>query len=151
MAKFTVELQARDRIEVEIADDASVPSQVLATACTECLELLCGYQKMHGDFREWPIPTGSSHSEMLLRELLMRSRGQWAPSFTEAEICHCRIVPTRDVEQAILAGAHSLEKLQRWTGASTGCGTCAVDVNGLLEYHLSPSKEAKEVSTKGTP
>lgn len=48
-------------------------------------------------------------------------------------LCHCLQVTRRTARAAIAAGAHTLEDLQRQTGACTGCHTCYVECQALLK------------------
>lgn len=82
----------------------------------------------------WPLPEGDSSADLLLREAILKAKGQWNPPYQDAEICHCRMVPTQKVVAAIVAGAHTPQQVSRWTSASTACGTCRPDVESLLEY-----------------
>ncbi len=105
--------------------------------CFEMHELLYQNRKRHGDnVKTWPIPTGLGHSELLLKELLLKINGQWNFPYEADEICHCRNVRTEVVDQAILAGAHTPEAVSRWTSASTACGTCRADVEKIIKYRL---------------
>ena len=54
---------------------------------------------------------------------VLKARDEWKPTFTDEEICHCRFVPLAVVDAAIVAGAHTAEKVSAWTSASTACGT----------------------------
>ncbi|MBX7230828.1 MAG: (2Fe-2S)-binding protein [Bdellovibrionales bacterium] len=82
------------------------------------------------------LPEGNSSGEMMLRELILRSRSQWNPPQIEEELCHCRFVKRDRVDQSILLGAHTPEKISLWTTASTACGSCRKDVIELLQYRL---------------
>lgn len=106
-------------------------------ACSELLELLKSLKSRFGsDLLTWQVPGGSDHASMLVRELLLKMRGQWKLPYEPYEICHCRAVPTHVVDQAIVAGAHSVAAIGRWTTASTACGTCQPDVEKMLKHRL---------------
>lgn len=66
----------------------------------------------------------------------MKARGDWDFPYKDIEICHCRMVPTEIVDQAIVAGANDPETVSRLTMASTSCGTCRPDVERILRYRL---------------
>ncbi len=112
----------------------------------ELLELVAQWrQKVEScrDLRQVPLPQGHSPAELLLKELLLKARGEWKLPYTEEELCHCRAVATQKVLEAIAQGAHTPEKVSRWTSASTSCGSCRKDVTSLLDYYLNkPSPHA---------
>jgi bacterioferritin-associated ferredoxin len=91
--------------------------------------------KMKGPLASAPLPEGFSFQKLLLKELLLKAREEW-PGEDEQELCHCRNVPQKIVERAILLGAHSVEKVRQRTSANTGCGTCLPDVERLLKLYL---------------
>lgn len=92
-------------------------------------------RKTHGENpKNWPTPLGSEPSDLLLKEFLLRLRGEWKEVHTPDELCHCRHVPTSLVAEAIRAGAADSQVVSRWTGASTACGTCRPLVEEMLEY-----------------
>ncbi len=130
-----VQLQAR------IAEgESKLPWKLTAIGPLELLELVAQWRpriESCTDLSQMALPQGSSPGELLLRELLLRARGQWSPPYSEDELCHCRAVPTATVLEAICAGAHTPEKVSRWTSASTSCGSCRKDVVSLLDYCLS--------------
>jgi bacterioferritin-associated ferredoxin len=128
--KISVELEGRDRIEVQ-------GTQVRFRGCSELTELMKSMRQNHGDdLSQWPLPNGSSHSEILLRELVLKLRGEWAFPYKEAEVCHCRNVPCKTIDQAVIAGAHTTAIVSRQTSASTACGTCRPDVQRIIDYRL---------------
>jgi len=85
------------------------------------------------ELRHWQ---GNSAFELMLREVVEKAKGVWTPPFVESELCHCRMVPTEIVHSAIIGGAHSPTQVSALTNASTQCGTCRPDVQGLLKYRL---------------
>lgn len=102
--------------------------------CWDCHLLLKELRSSQLPVAQWPLPKGHSHSELLLKELILKVKGEWNPPYTQDEICHCRGVPTAKVVEAIHAGAHTSDRISRWTSASTACGTCRPDVISLLQY-----------------
>jgi bacterioferritin-associated ferredoxin len=131
---FRAELKGRDLIEITRHSEGA---KIHVVGCPEVLTIVRKYLQDFGeDCQTWPEPAGTSHGELLLREALLRLRGQWKPPYTEAEICHCRSVPTEVVDQAIIAGAHDTTTVSRCTTASTSCGTCRPDVQSLIDYRL---------------
>ena len=83
-------------------------------------------------------PQGKQHGTMLLREFILKLKGQWLFPYPENELCHCRRISTQMVDQAILSGANSVEDLRRITSAGTGCGTCQKTMEEILEYRCGP-------------
>lgn len=133
--KFSVGLEGRDRIEVNM--DGAAP-KVQFRGCTEMMSLMQSMRKSFGvDIQQWPVPNGTSHSEILLRELILKLRGDWNYPYKEAEVCHCRGVSCQTIDQAIVAGAHTTTSVSRQTNASTNCGTCRPDVQKMIDYRLN--------------
>jgi bacterioferritin-associated ferredoxin len=130
---FRAELEGRDLIVAEQQSDGKYLFQVIG--CADVLRLMTQYQLL-GPVHLWPLPKGDGHAELLLREVLLKIRGEWMYPINSAEICHCRAVATALVDQAIVGGAHSPEKVSRQTSASTGCGTCRPEVEKLLRFRL---------------
>lgn len=131
---WRAELDGRDLVEVS---GRGAERRVKILGCEAFLSLAEQLRAAHGDDPEkWPVPEGKSHSELLIRELILKLQSQWHPPSTDAEICHCRMIPTLVVEQAIVSGAHTSEMVSRWTTASTACGTCRPDVEKLIQYRL---------------
>jgi bacterioferritin-associated ferredoxin len=127
---FVVELEGRDRIEVS-------GSQVRFRGCSELTGLMKQLRGEHGpELGQWPLPEGTSHSEILIREAILKAKGEWKFPYQEAEVCHCRGVACRTVDQAIIAGAHSTDVVSRQTSTSTACGTCRPDVQKMIQYRV---------------
>ncbi len=136
-----VHLNGRDHLE--FSEDQG-KSQFRFIGCHELNQFLTNYRQHHGDnIKSWPLPEGLSHSELLLKELLLKIKGQWNFPYQADELCHCRCVPTAIVDQAILAGAHTPEAVSRWTSASTACGTCRSDVEKMINYRLGLKDKVK--------
>lgn len=131
---ITAKLDGRDLLELS-RDGGRVTLRVIG--CDALLQLVKLLKQQHGDDpSKWPEPAGHSHSEMLVRELILKARGEWKPPYEHEELCHCRMIPTEVVDQAIVAGAHAPEIVSRWTSASTACGTCRPDVEKMIAYRL---------------
>ncbi len=96
--------------------------------------------KLRGPLSALPLPQGVSAQAIMLRELVLRLKGEWSPPYKDDEICHCRAVPTQVVDLAICTGAHTPREVSDLTAASTACGTCRPDVEAMINYRL-----------KGTP
>lgn len=142
--KLKVELEGRDFIEVECeGDDPSSPGKVLKVAMVGCTEFLDLMQKMRRhfgvDIAKWPLPEGNDHSSILVREMVLKLKGQWQFPYGDKELCHCRTVDAQIVDQAVIAGAHTTEAVTRQTSASTACGTCRPEVQKIIDYRLKAS------------
>lgn len=142
--KIKVELEGRDFIQVECAgEDLQAPGAVLNVSmmgCTEFMEMMQKMKRHFGvDISKWPLPESNDHSSMLLREMILKLRGEWKFPYEDIEICHCRTVATHVVDQAVIAGAHTPEIVTRQTSASTACGTCRPDVQKIINYRLGKS------------
>ena len=72
-------------------------------------------------------------NSLLLKELLQKYLGEWQPSYTEKELCHCRAVDTDLVIDSIYLGANDIEKIGKMCSAGTSCGTCQPDSLNLLQ------------------
>lgn len=141
--QFTVELEGRDRIEIFGA------SHVKFRGCSELTQLMNSMRKEFGqDLSQWPLPAGPSHSEILVREVILKLRGEWEFPYKEAEVCHCRNIACHTIDQAIIAGAHSTAIVSRQTSASTACGTCRPDVQRMIDYRLQGGLEAGSKTLK---
>ncbi|MNL21161.1 BFD-like [2Fe-2S] binding domain protein [compost metagenome] len=144
--KLKVELEGRDLIEVECeGDDISsadikYPMKVLKVSmvgCTEFLDLMQSMRRHFGvDVSKWPLPEGKDHSSILVREMVLKLRGEWKFPYEHKELCHCRTVDASIVDQAIISGAHTTEAVTRQTSASTACGTCRPEVQKIIDFRL---------------
>lgn len=128
------EFYGRDCLEIKKQNGKKIFSFV---GCQFLFDFIQNFRKKHGDdLSRWPLPEGAHHVELLLKELLMKDRGLWTYPYADVELCHCRSVPTEVVDQAILGGAHTPERVSSWTSASTACGTCRPVVQKIISYRL---------------
>ncbi len=93
-------------------------------------------------FKTWAqnpnlIPQGRRSEDLLLKELSLRLQDKWPLANDEPELCHCRKIPQRNVERAVVLGAHTVEQVRARTSANTGCGTCLPDVERVLKAYLA--------------
>lgn len=108
-----------------------------AVACHELSQLILDMKSKHGsDVHTWPAPEGVSHAAVLLREFILKVKGQFVDPYPHEELCHCRSVPAAIVKKAILSGAHTVELVGQITTAGTACGTCRPDTEKLIRFHL---------------
>ncbi|MGL5346471.1 MAG: (2Fe-2S)-binding protein [Peptostreptococcaceae bacterium] len=47
-------------------------------------------------------------------------------------ICNCKQVSYLDIRMAMVKGARTLDEIKEMTGAATGCGRCASDIEKIL-------------------
>lgn len=47
-------------------------------------------------------------------------------------ICHCKNVSYIDIRKAMINGARTLDEIKEMTGACTGCGRCAGEIEKIL-------------------
>lgn len=146
--KISVGLEGRDHIEVNM--EGATP-KVQFRGCTEMMGLMQSMRKSFGiDIKQWPVPNGTSHSEILLRELILKLRGEWNYPYKEAEVCHCRGISCHTVDQAIVGGAHDTSTVSRQTNASTNCGTCRPEVQKMIDYRLTGGVDASATHKTGS-
>lgn len=127
-----VEIKGRDFIEVFLDQDKVKVNMI---GCVEFLDKIHRMKSHFGDnIQKWPLPSGEGHVEMMIRELILKLRGEWKHPYEHEELCHCRNIPTEKVDQAILSGALTPETVSRWTSASTACGTCRPSVEEIIKY-----------------
>lgn len=50
-------------------------------------------------------------------------------------VCHCRVVSSGDIAEAIDSGARSVSEVCRRTGAAQNCGTCVFSVRQVICQH----------------
>lgn len=131
-----VQLAHCDHIELQILASGAVSIQV--QGCSQMMSLTQHLQQTYGaDFRVWPYPSGVSHAELLWKEFLQKLHQKWTPPYTDEEVCHCRKVSLKRVEEAILRGALTTEMITEKTQASSACGTCRPDVDKILAWRKS--------------
>lgn len=144
--KEKVELESQDIVEVEIhlKKDQIVFLELKSIACSEMQAQLKIFENDLKKISSESSKTleglaeikGTTHSQMLLRELILKLKSQWNPPYKEEELCHCRQISTQKVDQSILRGCHSVSQISEKTSAGTSCGTCRPDIEKLLNYRL---------------
>ena len=146
---YRVGIDGRDWVEIEV--NGAV--QVRASGCLALLKRvkqIRGILKTENDLKNFNFeknglasPSMDGHENLLLSEVILRARGEWELPYKEDELCHCRAIPTRIVDQAILCGL-LLRQVVLDVGQGVGggglgdCGT----VLGLLEAQLIQGEEA---------
>lgn len=56
-------------------------------------------------------------------------------------VCNCMNITNGMIEEAVKAGAKTLEDIQDQTGASTVCGACLENVQRLVDFFVSENKK----------
>lgn len=110
------------------------------TGCFDFLKLINIYVKTYGlDLKDWIVPEGKSHQDLLLKQLILKSRQQWKEPLDlgiEEELCHCRKVSSSLVDDCIHRGFADIQSVRRLTSANTACGTCLPEVEKLITERL---------------
>ncbi len=135
--KFSAILLGCDSLIAEHNSEGRFQYSVIG--CSETLNLFRAYLQKEQDLTKWTLPVGQGHSELLIKELILKAKGLWQFPYEHAEICHCRAITTARVDQAILCGAHDLPSIRRATSANTACGTCHEDLTKIIQYRLGSS------------
>src|SRR5690606_8702632 len=103
--KASVRLTGREELELEaVVDGDGVIQSAKLTGIggPRLLEVLREFRpKLKGKLDEIEAPSGATPEEILLRELILRAQGRWEFPYSEDELCHCRVIPTAVVDQAI--------------------------------------------------
>jgi NAD(P)H-nitrite reductase large subunit len=134
-------LKAGDELELrlELSQDGRITgAKLTGIGGPAMLKLLAEWKgRIEGELKAVALPEGQTGPELMLKELILKARGEWTFPYEDPELCHCRAIPTAIVDQAIISGAHQPEIVSRWTSASTSCGTCRRDVISILNYRLN--------------
>lgn len=136
---LSVSLPGRDelKLEMQVVNGDVISQKLAGRGCTEFLKLLQVWRpKLSGPLAAIEIPQGNSHSEILLREALLKAKGEWNFPYKDEELCHCRAVTTAKVDAAIIGGCRSVRALARETSAGTSCGSCRPDAEQIINYRL---------------
>jgi len=138
-----VEIPGREELEIgiELDDEGNIAeSRLSGLGGPQLLLLLEEWRpKWRGPLKSVPEPSGVDPAAILMRELILRVKGEWKPPYEDDEVCHCRSVSLEVIDNAIICGAHSPELVSVQTSASTACGTCRPDVISLIDYRLGKS------------
>ena len=82
-----------------------------------------------------PSKPSDQSVDFVLYKFIQKVKRLWALPYKHEELCHCRLVPTEKVTQAIEQGAKTTAAVARVTMAGTGCGTCRTDTETILDYY----------------
>ena len=123
-------------VKVEIANRILIQWDGESFKCAGSLELIDKIQECKATFgpdpKNWSI---TASEDLVLFKFIQKVKRQWEMPYKHDELCHCRLVPTEKVTQAIEQGAGSTTAVARVTMAGTGCGTCRTDTESLLDYY----------------
>ncbi len=135
MTKVTAQIAGQDLIEGEKLS----PGQwrLRARGCHRFLNAVKKLLLSEKNPEKWELPSGTSHADLLVKEFILKVKGQWQYPYLQDEICHCRAVPTESVDQAIINGAFTTTRVSRETSASTACGTCRPDVEAIIKLRIT--------------
>lgn len=139
VSEVEVHLEGRDRLHLrlETLEGEIIRASLKGSGCPELLKILAETRlTLKGRLSDVPLPRGSGHAALLVRELILKARGEWKFPYLEEELCHCRAVPTSKVDQAIVGGCHSVFAVARQTSAGTSCGNCRYDTESIIKYRL---------------
>jgi bacterioferritin-associated ferredoxin len=129
---YRAEIDHQDWMELVVSKSEN---RLKGAGCSSVLRVLREFKdQLKGDPSSWEIPKGVDHGSKLMRELVLKARGEWKFPYEEEELCHCRMVKTKTVDQAVLKGAHTVEEVARKTTAGTGCGTCRYNTEEIINY-----------------
>ena len=137
--KVSAQVLGRDEIHIEANVQGETLSSVRLSGigCPALLRLLAKWRPLLvGSLKALPVPDGRDHSSILLREAILRLKGEWNFPYKEEELCHCRAIPCLRVDAAIVYGASTAEEVARLTSAGTGCGTCRRDTEEIIKYRI---------------
>ncbi len=127
----------RDEIEIsaQINDGNILSAKLRGIGCPQVLNLISDWRgRLKGPLVELSEPQGFDHASVLLRELIQKLKGTWNFPYTEEELCHCRAIPCRVVDAAIVYGADTAVKVAAKTSAGTGCGTCRKNTEAIIKF-----------------
>ena len=124
------------RIEVSIPFQSQIvcdEGRFEVVGSLELLKKMAELKAHHGSNPQtWPLLTApKSPEEILINEFIHKSKGE-VFVYNHDELCHCRMVPTEKVKNAVKLGCHSVAEVSRTTLAGTGCGSCRKDIENVI-------------------
>ncbi|MCB0394230.1 MAG: (2Fe-2S)-binding protein [Bdellovibrionales bacterium] len=134
---YKSEISGQDWVELTL--DGDHPSW-RGNGCISVLNAVkMARSKLNGAPKDWTLPEGQDHGSLLLREVIMKARGEWKFPYDESELCHCRMVPTAVVDRCIQQGVQNVADVSRKTNAGTGCGTCRPNIQEIIDFRYKKS------------
>lgn len=83
--------------------------------------------------KEWPRLTNVENQDDILINEFIEKANERPFIYNHEELCHCRMVPTETVKNAIKAGCRTQPDVSRATMAGTGCGACRKDIEDAIK------------------
>lgn len=125
------------RIEVSIPFQSQIvcdEGRFEVVGSKELMQRMADLKRQHGlEPKSWPLLSSpSSSEEILINEFIRKAKGETFV-YNHDELCHCRMVPTEKVKNAVKQGCHSIAEVSRTTLAGTGCGSCRKDIESVIE------------------
>lgn len=98
------------------------------------LQKVADLKSKHGiDSKNWPLQdSAKSPEDMLINEFIRKAKGE-VFVYNHDELCHCRMVSTEKVKNAVKLGCDSISEVSRTTLAGTGCGSCRKDIEDVIK------------------
>jgi bacterioferritin-associated ferredoxin len=87
-------------------------------------------------------------ASLLMQELVKRAQGLWRSPFAGEIVCTCRGVTSESIDQAIVAGAKSIEEISLWTTACTACTTCKFKIEDLLKNRTLETADSSDLANE---
>jgi bacterioferritin-associated ferredoxin len=84
----------------------------------------------------WQAVKALDGYDVLLNEFILKCQNNYKIPYDHEELCHCRMVQTDKVLNAIKQGLQTVPEISRVTMAGTGCGSCKKDIDDLIKYLL---------------
>jgi NAD(P)H-nitrite reductase large subunit len=138
--KAKAEIPQREWLEIEVTLSPQQKIETLTWHAQGCNGLLLAAEKAAEHMKsktlsklDWP---GTHHWDLLISEVILRLQGNFKFPLEDQELCHCRKIQAIKIDEAIVMGAHTPEKVKAWTTASSGCGTCRPEVEKLIQFRL---------------
>ncbi|MDZ4662643.1 MAG: (2Fe-2S)-binding protein [Pseudomonadota bacterium] len=132
-------VKGRDEVLANMQAESGTITDLKLTAigCLPFLKLVDEYRsKIKGELKSLMVPRLLDHSSLIIRELMLKLKGEWDFPYKEVMLCHCRAISCARVDAAVIFGSRSAEEVAKSTSAGTGCGTCRKDTENIIRYRL---------------
>ena len=137
MQSKTITAHITNRAEIK-----SVAGEVTCSGSYVLIEKVNQYKSEFGtDPARWPTQAVNDSNDILINEFILKLTDQYAISYSQTEMCHCRTVPTETIIQSIKQDCRTVKEISRATKAGTGCGTCVPQIKILLSEILRQTLE----------
>lgn len=129
--KLKAQIAHQCEISLSLSEDGSTEAHCFGSY--HLLKKIKQYRKDYGDHpKEWPEVVVKDNEDILINEIVQKSKNNYALSYQHDELCHCRMVPTEIVLQSIKQGCRSVREISRVSKAGTGCGSCIPHIQQML-------------------